>query len=70
MATYAEIQEWVRRQYGVTVKTCWIAHVKELNGLSLRPSPNRRSPDKRLHPCPGQHRAKIEETMRELVMLR
>ena len=32
MATYAEIAECVKRQSGFTPKTCWIAHVKELNG--------------------------------------
>ena len=33
MSTYRRIQEYVKRQYGFTPKTCWIAHVKELCGL-------------------------------------
>jgi hypothetical protein len=33
MAIYRQIQESVRTRFGQVVKTCWIAHVKELNGL-------------------------------------
>ena len=33
MPTYRDIQEDVKKLHGRTVKTCWIAHVKELNGL-------------------------------------
>jgi len=33
MATYQQIQDWVRKHYGFTVKTYWIAHVKEMCGL-------------------------------------
>jgi hypothetical protein len=40
MGTYKEIQEDIHKRYGRTVKTCWIAHVKELNGLKPRSSPN------------------------------
>ena len=36
MTTYKNIQEWVKMNYGFTVKTCWIAHVKEMCGLKLR----------------------------------
>jgi len=30
MATYNQIQEWIKEKYGFTVKTCWIAHAKEI----------------------------------------
>ena len=39
MATYRQIQEYVKQEYGCTVKTCWIAHVKELNGLEVHTAP-------------------------------
>ena len=52
MATYADIQNWVKKEHGYTVKTCWIAHVKEQCGLKPRVAGNRYSPDKRVHPCP------------------
>lgn len=64
MATYKQIQEYVRRKYGRTIKTCWIAHVKELNGLSVRKAPNRLSNTKRQVPCPEKVRPLIEESMR------
>ena len=51
MATYKEIQQWIKRKYGFTVKTCWIADVKEQCGLPMRVSNNRRGKE-RLYPCP------------------
>ena len=33
MATYKQIQDGVKKNYGFTVKTCWIADVKEMCGL-------------------------------------
>ena len=66
MATYREIQEDVKRLHGGTVKPCWIAHVKELNGLPLRVAPNRRSKAKRMDPCPPTIRPIIEASMRRL----
>ena len=66
MATYAQIQKRVRADYGRTVKTCWIAHVKELNGLPVKTSPNRMSPRK--HPCPDRVRSMIEDAMQHFGM--
>src|SRR5438132_6307968 len=39
MATYEKIQKWIRENYGYTVKSCWIAHVKEMCGLNPRAAP-------------------------------
>jgi hypothetical protein len=36
MATYEQIQDYVRKKYGFIPKTCWIAHVKEMCGLQMR----------------------------------
>lgn len=52
MATYKQIQEYVKDNHGYTAKTCWIAHMKEVSGLQPRMSPRRHSPHKRVHPCP------------------
>lgn len=70
MATYREIQDDIKRKHGKTVKTCWIAHVKELNGLSLRVAANRLSPHTRKYPCPEYIRPLIEEAMRHLGVLK
>jgi hypothetical protein len=69
MATYKQIQDYVKKRHGCTVKTCWIAHVKELNGLELRTAPNRISGDKRKNPCPASKRPLIEEAMRHYGMI-
>ena len=66
MATYPEIQEDVKKLHGRTVKNCWIAHVKELNGLPLRVAWNRHSKAKRKHACPPEVRPIIEASMRRL----
>ena len=56
MATYKEIQNWVKQNYGFVPKTCWIADVKEKAGLPVRKAHNRRGAE-RVNPCP---RGKIE----------
>lgn len=33
MATYKEIQEYIEKKYNISVKTCWIADMKEYHGL-------------------------------------
>jgi len=50
MATYKQIQAYVKGKYGFIPKTCWIAHVKEICGLPLRKAWNRVG--KRDNPCP------------------
>ncbi len=70
MATYSQIQEDIRIRHSLSVKTCWIAHVKELNGLPLRPAANRIRPDARVAPCPESMRPIIEESMGRLGMIR
>ena len=51
MATYRQIQDWVKQQYGFVPKTCWIAHVKEISGIKVNKAPNRLG-EERLIPCP------------------
>lgn len=69
MAAYRQIQDDVKKRHGRTVKTCWIAHVNELNGLRLRLAPNRRSRARRQVPCPPGVRPLIEASMRRFHML-
>jgi hypothetical protein len=63
-ATYAEISECVKRQFGFVPKNCWIAHVKELNGL--RVARNRTNARVRPVLCPPDKREPIERCMRRL----
>lgn len=69
MPTYKQIQIYVKARHGCTVKTCWIAHVKELNGLNPRTAPNRKNGDKRKNPCPPSKRPLIEEGIRHYGMM-
>jgi hypothetical protein len=63
MATYKDIQDWVKEHHGFVAQTCWIAHCKELNGLSLRDAANRKG-EERIKPCPEDKRAAIEQALR------
>jgi len=49
MATYAEISDFVKKRYGKTVKTCWIAHAKEKCGLKPKKAPNRKGKNAWFH---------------------
>lgn len=68
MATYVEIQAYVKTKHGYTPKTCWIAHMKELTHQSLRRAPNRQGPE-RVEPCPEGKRADILEAFRHFRMV-
>jgi hypothetical protein len=65
MATYAEIQKLVKQRHGITVKTCWIADVKEQLGMPMRKAPNRQG-QIRIHPCPPEKRAAILQAIADL----
>ncbi len=58
MATYRTIQDWVRRNYGWQPKTCWIAHCKELSGLTVPPASNRQGAVHQV-PCPPEKQEAI-----------
>lgn len=64
MPTYKQIQNYVKTNYDYTVKTCWIADVKEMCGLHPRISPRRYDKAKRVHPCPPNKVEPIKEAFR------
>jgi hypothetical protein len=68
MATYRRIQDWVKKNYGFTVKTCWIAHVKELSGLPVKRAHNRRGAI-RLEPCPPEKIEPIRKALQHFEMI-
>jgi hypothetical protein len=69
MATYRQNSEYVRRENGVVVKTCWIAHVLFDNGLTKRQAINRVDSNMRIHPCPESKRGLIENALRHFGMI-
>lgn len=68
MATYREIREYVKKKHGYVAQDCWIAHIKEVCGLPLRPASNRKGPS-RSELCPESKRADIVEAFRHFGMV-
>ena len=58
MASYRDIQEWVRARHGFVPKSCWIAHVMSDLGLTKAVAPNRVG-EARKYPCPPVKRPAI-----------
>jgi len=69
MATYRDIQSWVKKKHGFEPKTCWVADVKASFGLTARQAPNRINPGRRQIPCPLEKRPAIEEALRYFGMV-
>ncbi|MDN3015787.1 hypothetical protein PH210_06150 [Paenibacillus sp. BSR1-1] len=69
MATYMEIQDYIKLKHGYSVKTCWIAHMKEVCGLKPKKSPNRHSPISRVHPCPLAKQNDVREAFQHFKMI-
>jgi hypothetical protein len=69
MATYDQIQEWVKQQYGFTPKDCWIAHIKHKCGIPMREAHNRRGED-RVYPCPPDKEDAILSALRHFGMIK
>ena len=65
--TYKQAQIAYWQRYNETVKTCWIAHVKELNGVAMGKAPNRSG--ERKHPCPESVRPKLEKILKQCGMI-
>ncbi len=68
MATYSEIQTWIKQEKGVTVKTCHIAYVKSMYNLTARIAPNRHGKE-RVYPCPENKRVHIADAFRHFKMI-
>jgi len=67
-ATYRDIQDWVKREFGFVPETCWIAHCKEIYGLPLRHAPNRQG-SKRVKPCPSEKQPAIRKALEHFGVL-
>ena len=67
MATYKEIQDFVKEKFGFTPKTCWIADVKEQCGLKVRKAWNRQGKQRQV-PCPKQKVKAIKAALRHFDM--
>lgn len=68
-ATYQEIQNYIKANYGFCVKTCWIAHCKELCGLPVKSAPNRIDKNVRTNSCPEKYAPIIRDAFRHFGMI-
>ncbi len=68
MATYKDIQEWVKEEYGFSIKTCWIADMKEECGLKPKKASNRKE-EKRQYPCPSDKKDQIKNAFKYFNMI-
>ena len=69
MATYKQIQGYVKDKYGYTVKSCWIADMKEICGLPKRVSHRRISLDSKVAPCPENKKEAILDAFSHFTMI-
>ncbi len=69
MATYKEIQNYVKNKYNVSVKTCWIADMKDQNDIVGKQAPNRINNKIRTNPCPEEHKSKIVDAFKHFNMI-
>lgn len=61
---YKKIITYIKEKYHCTVKTCWIADMKERCGLPVRLAYNRINPNIRTNPCPNEFTEMIKEAFR------
>ncbi len=54
MATFQEIQNYINVKHGKVVKTCWIAHAKQINGIPLVTASQWHLDSIRNFPCPDE----------------
>ena len=68
MGTYQEIAELVKSKHNITVKTCHIAHAKELSGIHVKKAWNREGKTRK-YPCPPSYLPYIQEAFRYFRMM-
>jgi len=66
-ATYLEIQEYIKKKHNRVMKTCWIAHAKEI--CNLNPKRSHRRKGKRVYPCPDDKLIWIKDAFKHFKMI-
>jgi len=69
VATYKDIQDYIKQRYGYSCKSCWIAHMKEVCGLNPRESHNRYDSNARTNPCPKDNQKHLIEAFKHFGMI-
>ena len=66
--TYKQAANLFKKEYGKTIKTCWIADVLRSHGKTKHKAWNRIGNDP-IYPCPPEVRSRLEIILRELRMI-
>lgn len=69
MAIYKQIQEYIKKTHDVSIKSCWVAHAKEICGIPTRKANNRKNVNERLYPCPDDEFQLIKATFKKFGMI-
>lgn len=69
MATYKEIQDYIRSKHNIVVQTCWIADMKEHHGFNKRTVPNRINLETKVKPCPEDKKSLITDAFKHFEMI-
>ena len=69
MASYRQIEMWVKNKYGFIPADCYVAHVKEMCGLPMKKAWNRQSGINRIKPCPSEQVEPIKEAFKYFGMI-
>lgn len=69
-ATYAEIKEWVIKEYGLKVSSLYVAQVKQKHGIIERENYNKpKAEGGKVPHCPPEKEAAIEAALRYFRMI-
>ncbi len=63
------MRQYVKVNFGYTPKACWIAHSKEIYGLSPKAADNGKDLNKREHPCPKGKQDDIKKAFQHFGMI-
>ena len=68
-ATYTEIKEWIKSEYGLKVSSLYVAQIKDKCGLEKRLNYNMGEEKSRVPKCPPEKEKVIMEAFRHFNMI-
>lgn len=68
-ASYREIKEWIRQEFGVCVSSLYVAQVKRKHGIIERENYNKGEEGHRVPQCPPEKEKIIEKALRHFQMI-
>ena len=69
LATYTQIKNWIKEQYGVSVSSLYVAQMKDKMGLEKRENYNTGAEGHRVPKCPPEKEEMILEAFKHFGMI-